>query len=150
MAKPIPANKLSKRIQINTETVGNQASTDFPGHWPGENHEWDLDHFREVNPIFLLYNRLNIEMLTFPEPSHQFPLLKTPRPLLLSHWHRHQHSKCLPPHPYRRDPYAGYRRRFHIPKHINNPRRSTSAPPWPNSFTWQPRCLELAKMVQEA
>ncbi|KNG44173.1 RBP11-like subunits of RNA polymerase [Stemphylium lycopersici] len=25
----------------------NQQSTDFPGHWPGENHEWDLDFFKE-------------------------------------------------------------------------------------------------------
>lgn len=25
----------------------NQASTDFPGHWPGEDHEWDIDYFRE-------------------------------------------------------------------------------------------------------
>ena len=29
----------------------NQQSTDFPGHWPGENHEWDLDYFKEVCAI---------------------------------------------------------------------------------------------------
>ncbi|KAF2797898.1 DNA-directed RNA polymeras-like proteines I and III subunit RPAC1 [Melanomma pulvis-pyrius CBS 109.77] len=47
---PVPsAEELTerKRIQINAETVGNAASTDFPGHWPGENHEWDLEYFKE-------------------------------------------------------------------------------------------------------
>ncbi|KAH7408342.1 DNA-directed RNA polymerase-like proteines I and III subunit RPAC1 [Phaeosphaeria sp. MPI-PUGE-AT-0046c] len=36
-----------KKLQVGAEIVGNQASTDFPGHWPGENHEWDLDYFKE-------------------------------------------------------------------------------------------------------
>ncbi|KAF2132504.1 DNA-directed RNA polymeras-like proteines I and III subunit RPAC1 [Dothidotthia symphoricarpi CBS 119687] len=47
---PVPsADELARRkkLQIGPETVGNQASTDFPGHWPGENHEWDLDLFKE-------------------------------------------------------------------------------------------------------
>ncbi|KAF2266050.1 DNA-directed RNA polymerases I and III subunit RPAC1 [Lojkania enalia] len=35
------------RVNVGLETVTNQASTDFPGHWPGENHEWDLGYFRE-------------------------------------------------------------------------------------------------------
>jgi len=37
-----------QRLQVGIETVSNQASTDFPGHWPGENHEWDIDYFKEV------------------------------------------------------------------------------------------------------
>ncbi|KAH7123963.1 DNA-directed RNA polymerase-like proteines I and III subunit RPAC1 [Dendryphion nanum] len=36
-----------KRLQINAETVANQASTDFPNHWPGENHEWNLEYFKK-------------------------------------------------------------------------------------------------------
>lgn len=36
----------------------NQASTDFPGHWPGENHEWDLEYFKQVG--FEEYNLLEI------------------------------------------------------------------------------------------
>ncbi|PVI08249.1 DNA-directed RNA polymeras-like proteines I and III subunit RPAC1 [Periconia macrospinosa] len=35
------------RLQILPETVSDQTSTDFPGHWPGENHEWNLEHFRK-------------------------------------------------------------------------------------------------------
>ncbi|KAI5294134.1 DNA-directed RNA polymerase core subunit rpc40 [Ascosphaera acerosa] len=31
-----------KIVDINKETVSNIASTDFPGHWPGESHEWDI------------------------------------------------------------------------------------------------------------
>jgi hypothetical protein len=42
-------NMLPQRLQINAETVGNAQSTDFPGHWPGENHEWNLEHFKEVS-----------------------------------------------------------------------------------------------------
>ncbi|KAI9043813.1 DNA-directed RNA polymerase core subunit RPC40 [Aspergillus affinis] len=34
-------------VSINPETVSNFASTDFPGHWPGESHEWALDKFKE-------------------------------------------------------------------------------------------------------
>ncbi|CAO2657050.1 Nn.00g058530.m01.CDS01 [Neocucurbitaria sp. VM-36] len=37
-----------KKLEVGPETVSNQASTDFPGHWPGENHEWDLDYFKET------------------------------------------------------------------------------------------------------
>ncbi|KAJ4288164.1 DNA-directed RNA polymerase core subunit rpc40 [Kalmusia sp. IMI 367209] len=36
-----------KKLQVGIETVSNQASTDFPGHWPGESHEWDLDYFKD-------------------------------------------------------------------------------------------------------
>lgn len=37
-----------QRLTINAETVGNAQSNDFPGHWPGEDHSWDLDYFRDV------------------------------------------------------------------------------------------------------
>ncbi|KAI4683260.1 hypothetical protein J4E81_009389 [Alternaria sp. BMP 2799] len=36
-----------KTLGVGPETVTNQQSTDFPGHWPGENHEWDLEYFKE-------------------------------------------------------------------------------------------------------
>ncbi|KAF1832386.1 RBP11-like subunits of RNA polymerase [Decorospora gaudefroyi] len=44
------AQELMKRktLGIGPETVTNQQSTDFPGHWPGESHEWDLDYFKET------------------------------------------------------------------------------------------------------
>ncbi|RPA86875.1 putative DNA-directed RNA polymerase I and III subunit Rpc40 [Ascobolus immersus RN42] len=34
-------------IKINEETVTNVAATDFPGHYPGEDHAWDLNLFRK-------------------------------------------------------------------------------------------------------
>ncbi|PGH01959.1 hypothetical protein AJ80_08941 [Polytolypa hystricis UAMH7299] len=36
-----------KIIGINEETVTNLAATDFPGHWPGEDHAWSLDKFKQ-------------------------------------------------------------------------------------------------------
>lgn len=33
-------------VGINAETVTNIPSTDFPGHWPGESHEWSLEKFK--------------------------------------------------------------------------------------------------------
>lgn len=34
-------------VGINAETVTNVTSTDFPGHYPGEDHAWDIDVFSE-------------------------------------------------------------------------------------------------------
>ncbi|KAL1865512.1 DNA-directed RNA polymerase core subunit rpc40 [Diaporthe australafricana] len=36
-----------KVVGINAETVTNVTSTDFPGHYPGEDNSWDLEAFRE-------------------------------------------------------------------------------------------------------
>ncbi|WEW58860.1 DNA-directed RNA polymerase core subunit rpc40 [Emydomyces testavorans] len=35
-----------KIIGINPETVTHISATDFPGHWPGENHAWSINKFR--------------------------------------------------------------------------------------------------------
>jgi DNA-directed RNA polymerase I and III subunit RPAC1 len=35
-------------VGISAETVTNIPSTDFPGHWPGESHEWSLEKFQRV------------------------------------------------------------------------------------------------------
>ncbi|KAI4286491.1 MAG: hypothetical protein L6R35_004255 [Caloplaca aegaea] len=37
-----------KIVGVNAETVTNVTSTDFPGHYPGEDHEWDLEEFRNT------------------------------------------------------------------------------------------------------
>ncbi|KAL8662466.1 MAG: hypothetical protein Q9202_004709 [Teloschistes flavicans] len=37
-----------KIVGVNAETVTNVTSTDIPGHYPGEDHEWDLDEFRRT------------------------------------------------------------------------------------------------------
>lgn len=36
----------SQIVNINAETITNVTSTDFPGHYPGEDHAWDIDTFR--------------------------------------------------------------------------------------------------------
>ncbi|KAK3335753.1 DNA-directed RNA polymerase [Cercophora scortea] len=36
-----------KIVGINAETVTDNTTTDYPGHWPGENHEWNIDTFRD-------------------------------------------------------------------------------------------------------
>ncbi|KAI5307020.1 DNA-directed RNA polymerase core subunit rpc40 [Ascosphaera pollenicola] len=36
-----------KIVDINKETVTKIAATDFPGHWPGESHEWNIQKFKE-------------------------------------------------------------------------------------------------------
>ncbi|KAJ5776657.1 uncharacterized protein N7511_001668 [Penicillium nucicola] len=49
MAPLVPSQEELQRrriIGINPETVTNIPSTDFPGHWPGESHEWALDTFK--------------------------------------------------------------------------------------------------------
>ncbi|KAL8809221.1 MAG: hypothetical protein Q9223_003336 [Gallowayella weberi] len=35
-----------KIVGVNAETVTNVTSTDIPGHYPGEDHEWDLEEFK--------------------------------------------------------------------------------------------------------
>lgn len=37
-----------QKLVVGPENVRNQASNDFPGHWPGEDHEWDLENFKNV------------------------------------------------------------------------------------------------------
>ncbi|KAF2144115.1 uncharacterized protein K452DRAFT_223755 [Aplosporella prunicola CBS 121167] len=41
--------ELEKRriVDVHPEHVSNISSTDFPGHYPGEDHKWDLEKFRK-------------------------------------------------------------------------------------------------------
>ncbi|KAL6704749.1 DNA-directed RNA polymerase core subunit rpc40 [Coniothyrium glycines] len=55
-----------KKLQVGPETVSNQASNDFPGHWPGENHDWDLDYFRE---------NFKVQFHTYEPHDTQFSLI---------------------------------------------------------------------------
>ncbi|KAI5200679.1 DNA-directed RNA polymerases I and III 40 kDa polypeptide [Aureobasidium subglaciale] len=36
-------------VGINPETVSNVVSTDFPGHYPGEDHSWNIDSFKQLS-----------------------------------------------------------------------------------------------------
>ncbi|KAJ4296137.1 DNA-directed RNA polymerase core subunit rpc40 [Collariella sp. IMI 366227] len=47
--KPPTQEELERRkiVGIHDETVTDVTSTDFPGHYPGEEHAWDIDYFRQ-------------------------------------------------------------------------------------------------------
>lgn len=34
-------------VKLHAEKVLDVAANDFPGHWPGESHEWDLERFKQ-------------------------------------------------------------------------------------------------------
>lgn len=42
-------------VGVNSETVTNVTSTDFPGHYPGEDHAWSLDKFKRVRNSLCLH-----------------------------------------------------------------------------------------------
>ncbi|KAL8733278.1 MAG: hypothetical protein Q9181_003654 [Wetmoreana brouardii] len=46
-----------KIVGVNAETVTNVASTDIPGHYPGEDHEWDLEEFKRTFRVQLHKNQ---------------------------------------------------------------------------------------------
>lgn len=43
-------------VGINSETVTDVSSKDYPGHYPGEDHSWDLEHFRETFKVQIHHN----------------------------------------------------------------------------------------------
>ena len=45
-----------KIVGINAETVTDVASTDFPGHWPGEDMAWDAAKFRKSFSVQFYHN----------------------------------------------------------------------------------------------
>ncbi|KAK0670388.1 DNA-directed RNA polymerase [Cercophora samala] len=47
--KPPTQEELEKRkiVGINLETVTDVSSSDFPGHYPGEDHAWDIERFKQ-------------------------------------------------------------------------------------------------------
>ncbi|KAI5786382.1 putative DNA-directed RNA polymerase I and III subunit Rpc40 [Peziza echinospora] len=49
-------------VGVRDEIVQNVTSTDFPGHWPGEDHSWNLKHFERTMQIkFYKNNPLHAE-----------------------------------------------------------------------------------------
>ena len=54
----LPASVFNPRrhVGVHAERVSDVASTDFPGHYPGEDHSWSLEEFKKVCPVAsLLY-----------------------------------------------------------------------------------------------
>jgi len=43
-------------VKVQAERVSNVSSTDFPGHYVGEDHSWDLKRFKKV--CFMCWTRL--------------------------------------------------------------------------------------------
>ncbi|KAK9451615.1 DNA-directed RNA polymerase [Limtongia smithiae] len=43
------------RVGIEHDRVTNVSSTDFPGYYPGEDHSWDLDRFKENLKVKISY-----------------------------------------------------------------------------------------------
>ena len=47
MSTSAPADIDSRRlVVVGAERVSHVSSTDFPGHYPGEDHSWDLHRFK--------------------------------------------------------------------------------------------------------
>jgi hypothetical protein len=42
-----------KHVGVHAERVSHVSSTDFPGHYPNEDHSWDLEKFSKVRPEVL-------------------------------------------------------------------------------------------------
>jgi DNA-directed RNA polymerases I and III subunit RPAC1 len=43
-----------EHVGLLEERVTNVSSTDFPGHYPDEDHSWDLKKFKKVYFVFVL------------------------------------------------------------------------------------------------
>ncbi|KAL7272601.1 DNA-directed RNA polymerase core subunit rpc40 [Rhizina undulata] len=58
-----------RMVGVTAETVTNVTSTDFPGHWPGEDHSWSLDYFKQTfrvefhqnKPLFSQFDLIHID-----------------------------------------------------------------------------------------
>ncbi|KAI9679967.1 MAG: DNA-directed RNA polymerase core subunit rpc40 [Caeruleum heppii] len=63
MAPQPSREELQKRriVGVNAETVTNVTSTDFPGHYPGEDHSWSLEKFIE---------NFQVQFHDFPDPHN--------------------------------------------------------------------------------
>ena len=48
----LPASALNPRrhVGVHAERVSDVSSTEFPGHYPGEDLTWKLDEFKKVRP----------------------------------------------------------------------------------------------------
>ncbi|KAF2442182.1 DNA-directed RNA polymeras-like proteines I and III subunit RPAC1 [Karstenula rhodostoma CBS 690.94] len=73
-----------KKLKVGIETVSNQQSTDFPGHWPGESHEWDLEYFKNNMRIEFQHEHANKLDLTFSLIGVDTSLANALRRILIS------------------------------------------------------------------
>lgn len=57
-----------KHVGITPERVTNVSSTDYPGHYPDEDHSWDLEKFKEVRGVCDLRGGQCAEFAGFGDP----------------------------------------------------------------------------------
>ncbi|KAH0606234.1 uncharacterized protein H6S33_003895 [Morchella sextelata] len=56
-------------VGVEAEIVTNVTSTDFPGHWPNEDHSWDINKFKQTfkvvfhknSPLFAEFDLIHID-----------------------------------------------------------------------------------------
>lgn len=85
-------------VGVNAETVTNVSSTDFPGHYPGEDHTWSLEKFSDV---CLAYIFLDFHWLTLNHHSEflrPIPQEPAPRCSIFPYRRRCQHSQRVSAH----------------------------------------------------
>ena len=46
---PPSAYNPRRHVGVHAERISDVASTEFPGHYPGEDHSWSLARFKEVS-----------------------------------------------------------------------------------------------------
>ena len=73
-----------RHVGIHAEHISDVSSRDFPGHYPGEDNSWNLDHFREVCPTPLALTsqihgspsqKLHVKVNKLSQRSIQFDLV---------------------------------------------------------------------------
>ena len=55
-----------RHVGIRAEHISDVSSRDFPGHYPGEDNSWNLDHFREVKNSIPLSRALSQKLTGRP------------------------------------------------------------------------------------
>ena len=81
-------------VEFTVENIRNVSSNDYPQYYPGEDHSWSLDKFRNVS--YPLANACNL--LIQEELPHTNSQLQPARLYLFPYWHRREYSECLSPH----------------------------------------------------
>lgn len=60
-------------VGVNAETVTDITSTDFPGHFPGEDHAWSLAKFKKVRSPFCCITLSLTSLKHFKVEIHDIP-----------------------------------------------------------------------------
>jgi hypothetical protein len=53
---PVQAFDSRRLVGVHAERVSDVSSRDFPGHYPGEDHSWNLSIFKKVREVLYVIN----------------------------------------------------------------------------------------------